>query len=746
MRLRNHSLTHPSSRSSWSRTSPRLSHALGVAFAIAFLAPNRPAQTCSPEYDVLYGGYDHWVALRQSSAGHVQGWTMGDGGRIRVLNSDPQDPAAWEVQGFDPNFDPGTYDQIFRGMDFYERSDGTTVSIVVGDEGQWAWCNPAESPDECWIASNRVQDGTGVNPDLWDIAFHLDEATEMLTPSSLLYVVGREGFLGHKALIDSGHQWSGGGLQQVDLGTNRDLLGIDIRAGRGIVVGANGAAYYNLDITDPSGWSVATLPFSQDIPHLYKVLIDPTSPNIAYAVGGVGTGQGFLYRSVDSGATWTFEPTNQSPGTCPTPTDYPCPDLAVYEPDSQPAIMTQYDVAIFPDGAALSVGYGGQVLRRAAGGVIWEDVTDLCTHSSPPLWGVTSLGPNGAMLTGMFGCLRQTNNQGVTWSDAKDPISWRLQDIESPPAAGSEPGEVIFMVGAQKLVVRSLDAGATWTEMVKQPDSTPNLMSVACSPDGVNDVAVGEDLTVYFTTDGLSTTGNCVWFEAAGLPASTATFREVAYAGVDAKGQNEFWAVGTGNSVYRSDNGGVNWCPAGPMGTENVDWEGVSFLESGRGVLVGHNGGVGVAYAISSNTWRNLDTAGSLNPLYGVHIDNGRGFAVGQDAVYEIVNGQFSSNMTISQLSVPAGLRLSEVRILAVAPVELVVAGDDGHLWTFESMTWTRQHSLASNHFRGIDFPSKDKGFLMGAAQRGSAIPHPISPAAVPTSQPTVVVFERQGK
>lgn len=710
--------------------------------ALASLAASVPAQTCKSEYDVLYGGYEHWVGLRQSSAGDFQAWTTGGGGRIRVLNTDPQYALGWSLQVFDASGGngPDHYDQIVRSMDVYEQQDGDVVGIAVGDEGQWAWCEEAQRPGACWVAEPRIQDGAGAHPDLWDIAFHLN-AAGMLDPGSLMYVVGRGGYLGRKALGNSGHSWGSQNVSRVDLGTTQDLLGIDIRAGRGIVVGASGRVYYNLDVTQSTGWTAASMPILPYGLALYAVAFDPSAPNVAYAVGGVGVGSGHVYRSVDYGASWSPEAVLQSPSPCAAKV-LPCTNEIVTGSTTQGGIGTQYDVTVFDDGTALAVGYGGSVLQRPIVTGQWNDVSDLCQHGSGPLWSVDSAAGNLALLTGLFGTLRQSNDQGSTWSDVKDPVPYRLKDVASPPDAGSTPGEVVFIVGAQRFIGRSLDGGQTWTEMHKQAGSVPNFTSIACSPDGVHAVAVGDGLIGSYTTDGLSTSGSCVWQPASGLPASSEIFNEVAYAGINGAGQPEFWAVGTGNSVYRSADGGATWVASPPPGTSNVSWEGVSFLESERGVLVGRDGPNGVAHAYVFGSWIQLHS-GTPAAFYGVHLAGNRGFAVGKDAVYEIVNGKFTTSMTIPPLNVPAGLRLSEVRILNVAPVELVVAGDDGHLWTYEGGTWTRRHSLTSNHFRGIDYPSRDRGFLMGATTPEAPSTPPVSAGSVPFGQSTLVGFVR---
>ena len=167
-------------------------------------------------------------------------------------------------------------------------------------------------------------------------------------------------------------------------------------------------------------------------------------------------------------------------------------------------------------------------------------------------------------------------------------------------------------VGENGTIFRTTDGGTTW---ISQPSGTTyNLYGVSFT-DVNNGTAVG-DFGIILKTDN----GGATW----NLQSSGTT--NVLY-GVSFTDTNNGTAVGDAGTILRTTNGGTNW-NSQPSGTTNYLF-GVSFTDENTGTAVGSNGTI-LRTTNGGTNWIS-QSSGITNVLYGVSfIDINNGSAVGE--------------------------------------------------------------------------------------------------------------------
>lgn len=148
-----------------------------------------------------------------------------------------------------------------------------------------------------------------------------------------------------------------------------------------------------------------------------------------------------------------------------------------------------------------------------------------------------------------------TVDGGLTWSLASEISEVWLSDIGFAGATeGWVVGSVDTLTNADSLILKSTDAGVSWTPQVLE---TPNALTVIGVRDATTACVAGKYGTMARTTDGAT-------WALAGSELANDIFDLVM---VDSA---HGWAVGPPASVLRTSNGGAAWTPVTDVGDDDL--------------------------------------------------------------------------------------------------------------------------------------------------------------------------------
>ncbi len=201
----------------------------------------------------------------------------------------------------------------------------------------------------------------------------------------------------------------------------------------------------------------------------------------------------------------------------------------------------------------------------------------------------------------------------------EDGYRWSRSDLAHPYAGwgdGLWTGIQYVVVGAGRTsdgVIETSPDGQIWTK--ERIPENPGLLSIAQGgADGQRLVAVGREMTILFSDDGIS------WDESE--IAGSWDLNDVAWTGT------EFLAVGTMGCILASTDG-ENWEMTNPGRLEAVTWDGARFVAvAGRNVLDSPDGENWSPLGVSDFDFRN--SLGQDMKMFDLHWSNGRFVAVGE--------------------------------------------------------------------------------------------------------------------
>jgi hypothetical protein len=750
------------------------------------------AQSLPNRATYLEGGIVTWPWVWQDpqNPGEYAAWTVEDGARIRFARftsaSAPQPSTPWSwVSPHAPR------NLILRAISV---ADDGMAGMAVGDDATWLWATDSVtggvSGGGAWkSATVNLPSSFTTIPDFW----HVFQNT---TAPAEAWVVGESGLLawtpnGVGLVVDlfaCNFVTPAGAPHTLPIG---ELTGIafttDMSAGAAVgdlltttTSGPNpttfvqGGIYYT---TNGQDWHQSTLIFRNpsgttvNAPlelRFWKVAFVPNSMT-GFAVGGVESEVGYLMTTFDGGATWEEEhhQCRGLPALSCGPLNAICPPQTA-QCESFPAALTegrgktlsQYGVSTFADGSALSVGYGGQILRRdplVSGTRKWIDVTNRCDFTSQPLWGVHN-SPDGqlSVLTGAPGQVRASADGGASWANLGTEGAWRSQAIEVVATGGDSSGEVVWTCGQASRICVSVDRGATFsTQRAENVGERKNqhLLAIAMRDDGddllSNDrgVAVGRlwnpggvpSWTILHTSSGgeAPNSSTCGWNESTVIdPVGVAPtdLLAAAYAGDLQGGAASFWCAGYDNTVLRSYDGGVTWKLNGPCSLSTgggctpqvgnvTDWVALSFASVDEGWLSGfdYNANAPVVFRTTDAGGPNGATWSQVLPalhemLVDLHSRGGATFGV--TAVGDLYRWNSSTlafdAMPASPYSTPEFSDV-EVTLDASSGVHVYVAGANGVLGRFNNATgaWSQLKSESSFTAGGLAFVSAELGYQL---------------------------------
>ena len=328
---------------------------------------------------------------------------------------------------------------------------------------------------------------------------------------------------------------------------------------------------------------------------------------------------------------------------------------------------------------------------------------------------------------------------GLTWSVAAD-MSWVwLGDIGF--ASGSEGwvvGHVDTLTNEDSLILKSADAGVSWTPQVLE---TPNSLHAIAVRDTTSAVAAGRYGTLARTTDGST-------WELVGSELANDIFDLVMLDSANG------WAVGPPASVLRTSNGGLNWSAVTDAGDD--DLRVIQPIDEDN--LVSCGSYTFIASVDGGDTWQErysyfdcwaLYFFDPLNGLAGTHhgvyrtSDGGlnwvfdgygqgsggifdfhfltasHGFAAaGIEHIYETLDGGVTWELIHDHP--PPSIYFRSITF--VDPTHGWVVGDEGHvLATVDGgATWTEQTSGVGVNLFDVHFWNSLQGFAVG--QQGTII------------------------
>jgi len=332
-----------------------------------------------------------------------------------------------------------------------------------------------------------------------------------------------------------------------------------------------------------------------------------------------------------------------------------------------------------------------------------------------------------------------TVDGGLTWTLAADMSSVWLGDIGfASRSEGWVVGHVDTLTNEDSLILKSTDAGVTWTP---QTLDTPNSLSVVAVRDSINACVAGQYGTLARTTDG--TTWNLVGDELANHIFDLVMLDS-----------SNGWAVGPPASVLRTSNGGLNWTAVIDVGDDDlrviqpIDEDNLVSCGSSTFIASVDGGDSWQERYTYFNCWA-LHFFDPLNGLAGTQhgvyrtVDGGvnwifDGYALGSGGIYDFhfltpSHGFAAAGIERIYETLDGGLTWDLIydhpppsvyfrTITFVDSTHGWVAGDDGHiLATVDGgSTWVEQTSGVGVNLFDIHFWNELQGFAVG--QEGTVI------------------------
>ncbi|HEV8111996.1 MAG TPA: hypothetical protein VGR31_04420 [Planctomycetota bacterium] len=471
---------------------------------------------------------------------------------------------------------------------------------------------------------------------------------------------------------------------------------------------------------------------------------------LAVATGGVGTGCGMIFTSIDDGVHWTKEAHEcQSVKDCSLAADptYLYNDVPPTIPPNTTHLyrhkeyFTVYNAAILSgDNTVIGTAYSGGVHVRNPATGVWEDrsqfntrIHDVPTAVTMPLNGIAAQAGSGtaAVLVGFGGTIRETANAGQSWADAittEHCAEFRIYDLEFTTSADG------FQAGQFARIGRTANSGAHWDTVADPVTGTLRSIIFAGTAKGV---AVGDLFTASTGTGPKPTilrtinTG-ALWTAPSSLSfANPGGLLDVCSAGVSGS-EAIYWSVGQKDFILKSTDSGQNWAQILRNGGQDVavTLDGVAFKDSLQGILVGSDGAShALAWQYHRNgiqTWANISPSFSgceASMLSDVVISGNTAFAVGERTCAgvrtgivlrsDLSGGEFQPFAVVAGMpTFPLAMTndpfdLADIPVLIEAEVDggdLWVGGQCGRVWKCTSSgAWTEfQKTQTDTHIQGI--------------------------------------------
>lgn len=780
-------------RFTWRARSRRLVPPALTALLLAWTSPWSLAQ--APEFEHAYGGLVHDAFTLDG----YEYWTVEDGGRIRHCDDVTATTPVWEFQTT-----PDEVQAIVRRIFFLPGTVGARHGWAVGENGVVLY---TDNDGDTWdIIHIQVDTGepSGVD-DLWDVHF-LSETEGWILGLHAIWYTDDGG-----VTVGSGTgTWTEVTLMGIDEEDEPYVLDSSEREELELYAFdiAPGVEYeeYTEWTAQPDGYMLGLaaaepgLMFRATEPLVWETIFKLNdhctglaaclcgeeaeafeawdveisrhlTSKLALMVGGAANDCGMVFASTDDGLNWDpefHECSNEGDVDCSCDQTYCNYDYNAdpQDPDGSWHLrkyQALYGVSIFNgNNSAIAAGYKGQHIVRDPTEQLWRDRSDYSndqvtalTAVTLPLFGGATGSADVALITGMGGYIRLTEDGGDTWESMNpkgDP--WRIRDVFFFDGTDG------WMVGQLFRLAWSDDAGSSWENAAPLPQwGAGFLQSLAFAGDEDHGVAVGDRYTATTSelprilwTDNGGDLGSAVWQApesvTVGDIGDNPVLRDVAWTG-DTNDQ-EFWAVGSPGLIMntKSSVGLDQWEQVTPVG---IDWDAAIELEAvvfdgpSLGLIVGNYEGTAVAFQYSSSgggTWYDVDVTDSENTEFRDAVILGsNAYAVGERTTMSGVEGvllksvksggvfgRFDPHRTVAACVIGDAAEPPQYSVLNKIALDTAnniwIAGTCGRVWKVTSTSLEPFKSQTDAHVLGMSFPAEDVGFL--ACHRASRTGHSI--------------------
>jgi photosystem II stability/assembly factor-like uncharacterized protein len=392
-----------------------------------------------------------------------------------------------------------------------------------------------------------------------------------------------------------------------------------------------------------------------------SLAVDPSAPNVVY----LGTADGVLYRSDDSGETWR----RLEPG-------FPLRGMSLDEMrvDAQGRLFVAYwEVA----------GSGGGVARSHDGGRTVELLPGIAGESVRAL----ALAPSSpdvvvaGTLTGVF----RSDDGGASWRRLSPEGHQELRHVESVAVDPTDP-DVVY-AGTWHLPWKTEDGGRTWRLVPAGMIADSDVFTLTLDRLAPRTIYATACTGIYRSLDAGSR-----WVKLRGIPASSRRTRSF----VQDPARPDTLYAGTTEGLWASDDAGSSWRLLTPTLVVNS----VVVLPGGT-VLLGSEGAGVLRSADRGRTWT------ASNEGFSTRFVSRIVFSRDGRRVYA---GTLGDRRHGGVFAAPGpggpwrplgpGLEGREVLSLAVAGDDVLAGTDDGvFLWAPHPGTWNRVRVTA----KGID-------------------------------------------
>jgi photosystem II stability/assembly factor-like uncharacterized protein len=419
-----------------------------------------------------------------------------------------------------------------------------------------------------------------------------------------------------------------------------------------------------------------------------------------FMVGGVGVQEGFIFKTIDGGASWSMTSCfDQNPGMgdCNPPTVYGVARVGTWP-------------------SAVGSGYASQVLLNQVGTAAVFD-SCLCGAPSPGscpetwkrlntpsdfqavLFGLDRVGSTSTVCaTGNFGAIRLVDTASLSITDVgtKDYIRLEAGDFTS--------GSTGCVAGQASVIKRTNNSGLDWAQVYPAPPTLPSVNDPWVRDlqfSGANGVAVGDaGFTAWSNTSGASWTPN---------PVGTFNFQCAAFV----PGTLTVFAGAANGVLRKSINGGVTWTTPTQPGTA-MEIRAIAFADAQNGYLVG-GGEIAFQTTNGGGTWFPVETVdnGVTTEFYGVATwGNGTpAMAVGSNGrIYEKTGARFNALGTQFVSST-----LTDVEVFASGTdLHIRICGSAGAMLFRDNGVWSQPKSQTNEDHKALSFISADLGYGIG--------------------------------